>query len=53
MRTKEGRQMDDTRQQEKGGLEENMMGEGPTQAKQRVAKNDGSAQAPFIQACRS
>jgi hypothetical protein len=45
--------MDDTRQQEKGGLEDDMMGEGPTQAKHRAAEKDGSAQAPLIRARRS
>jgi hypothetical protein len=37
---REGRRMDDTRQQEKGGKEDDMMGEGPTQAKHRAAEND-------------
>jgi hypothetical protein len=45
--------MDDTRQQEKGGLEDDMTGEGPTQAKHRAAENDGIARAPLIRALRS
>jgi hypothetical protein len=40
MRTKERGWMDDTRQQEKGGLEDDMMGEGPTQAKHGAAEHD-------------
>jgi len=43
MRTKEGRRMDDTWQQEKGGLENDMKGEGPMLAKHRAAEKDGVA----------
>jgi hypothetical protein len=43
MRTTEGRRMDDTRQQGKGGKEYDMTGEGPTRVKGRVAEKDGAA----------
>jgi hypothetical protein len=42
-RTKEGRWMDDTRQQGKGGMEDDMTGEGPTRVKHRAAEKDGAA----------
>jgi hypothetical protein len=35
--------MDDTRQQGKGGKEDDMTGEGPTLAKHRAAEKDGAA----------
>jgi hypothetical protein len=45
--------MDDTRQQEKGGLEDDMTGEGPTQAKHGVVGNDGIARVSLIRVLRS
>jgi hypothetical protein len=42
--------MDDTRQQETGGQKDDMMGEGPTQAKHRATGKDGVVQAPLIRA---
>jgi hypothetical protein len=42
--------MDDTRQKEKGGKEDDMMREGPTLVKPRVAEKDGAVQAPLIRA---
>jgi hypothetical protein len=42
LRTKEGRWMDDTWQQEKGGKEDDVAGEGPTLAKYRAAEKDGA-----------
>jgi hypothetical protein len=50
MWTKEGRWMDDTRQQEKGGKEDDMMREGPMLVKPRAAEKDGVVQAPLIRA---
>jgi hypothetical protein len=37
----------------KAVLEDDMMGEGPTQAKHRAAKNDGITRASLIRALRS
>jgi hypothetical protein len=53
MRTKEGRRMDDTWQQGKGGLEDDKTGEWPTLAKHRAAEKGGVVQAPLIRARRS
>jgi hypothetical protein len=53
MRTKEGRRMDDTWQQGKGGLEDDKTGEWPTLAKHRAAEKGGVVQASLIRARRS
>jgi hypothetical protein len=53
MWTKEGRWMDDTRQHEKGGKEDDVMGEGPTRVKGRVAERDEAVHEPLIRAPRS
>jgi hypothetical protein len=45
--------MDDTRQQGKGGKEDDMTGEGPTRVKDRVAERDEAAHEPLIRAPRS
>jgi hypothetical protein len=50
MWTKEGKRMGDTQQQEKDGKEDDMMREGPTLVKPRVAEKDGVARAPLIRA---
>jgi hypothetical protein len=45
--------MDDTRQQGKGGREDEMTGGGPTLVKYRAAEKGGAARAPLIWAPRS
>jgi hypothetical protein len=45
--------MDDTRQQGKGGREDEMTGGGPTLVKHRVTEKGGAERAPLIQAPRS
>jgi hypothetical protein len=44
---------DDTRQQGKGGQEDDMTGGGPTQIKVRVSERDEAAHEPLIWAPRS
>jgi hypothetical protein len=53
MWTSEREGSDDTRQQWKGGKEDDVMGEGPTQVKDRVAERDEVAHEPLIRAPRS
>jgi hypothetical protein len=50
MRTNEGRWMDDTRKQGKGGKEDDMTGEGPMQAKHKATGKDGVVQVSLIRA---
>jgi len=45
--------MDDTRKHEKGGKEDDVMGEGPTRVKNKVAEKVGAALEPLIRAPRS
>jgi hypothetical protein len=40
--------MGDTRQQGKGGKEDDMTGEGPTRVKGRAAEKDGATHEPLI-----